>query len=105
MNATLTYAVELEDIPNELRHQLDYVHRELVSASREAHGAASSLNGGVEDKGALEQLHNLRIHMAKIDTRMEDCMSILSGYIDFLENPPQPQTEEPPEEEEADDEG
>jgi hypothetical protein len=31
--------------------------------------------------------------MAKVDTRLEDCMSILSGYVDFLENPPESEEE------------
>ena len=26
--------------------------------------------------------------MAKIDTRMEDCMAILSSYLEHIENPP-----------------
>ena len=89
MNATLTYAVELEDIPNELRYQLDYIRRELASASNEAQSVISGLNGNIEDKNVLTLLHDIRIHMAKIDTRMEDCMSILSGYVNYLENPPQ----------------
>jgi hypothetical protein len=42
--------------------------------------------------------------MAKVDTRMEDCMSILGGYQHYLENPPEEQPEETTEEEE-DEEG
>ena len=42
--------------------------------------------------------------MAKIDTRMEDCMAILSGYLDHIENPPEPE-EEPPAQEEDNEEG
>ena len=38
--------------------------------------------------------------MAKVDTRMEDCMSILGGYQHYLENPPEEQTGETVEEEE-----
>lgn len=93
MNATLTYAVDLFDVPKELKHQLDYVHRELAEISRDAHSAGSSFSGGPDDKEVLQLLHNIRIHMAKVDTRLEDCMSILSGYVDFLENPPEPEDE------------
>jgi hypothetical protein len=38
--------------------------------------------------------------MAKIDTRMEDCMSILGGYQHYLENPPEEPTDDPVAEEE-----
>ncbi len=93
MNATLTYAVDLFDVPKELKHQLDYVHRELAEISRDAHSAGSSFSGGPDDKEVLQLLHNIRIHMAKVDTRLEDCMSILSGYVDFLENPPESEEE------------
>ena len=106
MNATLTFEVDLDDIPKELSQQLDYVHKELVSVSRNAYDAGSALKGEPEgDKNVLTDLHNLRVHMAKIDQRLEDCMSILSGYVDYLENPP-PLADAPDEEalEEGDDE-
>ena len=47
----------------------------------------------------MESLHNVRLKMARLDARMEDCMSILSGYLHYLENPPEETPEELPEEE------
>jgi hypothetical protein len=42
----------------------------------------------------LRSLHAIRLHLAKIDTRLEDCMAILSGYVDHIENPQAPEKEE-----------
>ena len=75
---------------------------------------ASNRTGNVSEKlsqtetnvpETLELLHSIRLQMAKVDTRMEDCMSILGGYQHYLDNPPEEQTGETVEEEEENEEG
>ena len=104
MNVTLNLMAEFEDIPRELSHMLKYVEEELNFASRRAANIATKMNADDNDnQESMDLLHIVRLHKAKIDQRMEDCMSILAGYSHYLENPPEETPEETPEE--ANDEG
>jgi len=112
MNVTFSIQTEFADIPRELAHLLRSVEEELGLVA----GGVADLSKTIitehadqellleHGKADLVSLHNIRLHMAKIDTRMEDCMAILSGYLDHVENPPEPE-EEPPAQEEDNDEG
>ena len=100
MKVTLNLMTEFEDIPQELSHMLRYVESELSLVSKRVANVASKVRESAGDKEeVMDLLHSVRLHMAKIDTRMEDCMSILGGYIHYVENPPEEQPEPPPEEE------
>jgi len=107
MNVTLNLITEFDDIPKELAHMLQYVQQELALASLGASDLSKKARSKHEDEEAilnhgkeiLTSLHDIRLHMAKIDTRMEDCMSILGGYMHYVENPPEEIEEEKQEEE------
>ncbi len=89
MNVTLNLITEFEDIPHEVAHMLKYVQDELSFTSRRAANISAKLNQEeVDTTEVLNLLHSVRLQMAKVDTRMEDCMSILGGYQHYLENPP-----------------
>ena len=115
MNVTLNLITEFDDIPRELAHILKFVEEELDLASKNANFTAAKLSDCptclVDTKEYSEEimglLHGVRLHMAKIDSRMEDCMSILGGYMHYLETPPEdePQEEEQLQEEEQNEEG
>ena len=80
---------------------LKYVQDELTFTSRRAANVSAKLGQDeVDANEALELLHSVRLQMAKIDARMEDCMSILGGYQHYLENPPEEQPEAVTQEEE-----
>ena len=101
MNVTLNLMTEFEDIPNEVSHMLIYVQDELAFTSRRTANVSAKLSqDDVDANEALELLHSVRLQMAKIDTRMEDCMSILGGYQHYLENPPEEEPQAITEEEE-----
>tara|TARA_R100000388_G_C7171632_1_gene124170 strand:- start:330 stop:647 length:318 start_codon:yes stop_codon:yes gene_type:complete len=101
MNVTLNLITEFEDIPNEVSHMLRYVQDELAFTSRRTANVSAKLSqDDVDANEALELLHSVRLQMAKIDTRMEDCMSILGGYQHYLENPPEEEPQATTEEEE-----
>ena len=101
MNVTLNLITEFEDIPNEVSHMLKFVQDELsFTARRTANVSAKLAQDEVDANEALELLHSVRLQMAKVDTRMEDCMSILGGYQHYLENPPEEQPNDPVAEEE-----
>ena len=101
MNVTLNLITEFEDIPNEVSHMLKFVQDELAFTARRTSNVSAKLaQDEVDANEALELLHSVRLQMAKIDTRMEDCMSILGGYQHYLENPPEEQPNDPEAEEE-----
>ena len=96
MNVTFSVQTEFDDIPREIAYLLQAVQKELDLVADNAGSLSrtivdkhtdqeSLLNHG---KTELLSLHNIRLHMAKIDTRMEDCMAILSSYLEHIENPP-----------------
>ena len=108
MNVTFSVQTEFDDIPREIAYLLQAVQKELDLVADNAGSLSrtivdkhtdqeSLLNHG---KTELLSLHNIRLHMAKIDTRMEDCMAILSGYLEHIENPQAPQEEVSDQEEE-----
>ena len=105
MNVTLNLVTDFQDIPKEVSHMLKYVQDELQSASKSTANISDKMKRKSPDhQEGMELLHALRLELAKIDSRMEDCMSILAGYIHYLENPPEEQAEEAVEEEQ-DEEG
>ena len=100
MDVTLNLTTEFNDIPEEVSHMLRRVEEDLAFASkRVANVSEKLLQLETNAPEALELLHSIRLQMAKIDTRMEDCMSILGGYQHYLENPPEEQLETAEEEE------
>jgi hypothetical protein len=112
MNVTFSVQTEFDDIPREIAYLLQAVQKELDLVADNAGSLSrtivdkhtdqeSLLNHG---KTELLSLHNIRLHMAKIDTRMEDCMAILNGYIDHIENPSEA-GQEPSEQEVHNEEG
>ena len=107
MNVTFSVQTEFNDIPREIAYLLQAVQKELDLATENVAGLAktivdehteqeSLLNHG---KSELLSLHKTRLHMARIDTRMEDCMAILNGYLEHIENPPDLEEESSDEEE------
>mgnify|MGYP003634344468 CR=1 FL=1 len=112
MNVTFSVQTEFDDIPKEIAHFLRFVQDELELVSHSAASLAQTItveqvgrealleHGGTE----LRSLHAIRLHLAKVDTRLEDCMAILGGYVDQIENPQAPQ-EEVSEQEEENEEG
>tara|TARA_R110000824_G_scaffold374299_2_gene564802 strand:+ start:1385 stop:1723 length:339 start_codon:yes stop_codon:yes gene_type:complete len=112
MNVTFSVQTEFDDIPIEVRYLLQAVQKELALASENVVALSETITTEHPDQESLLEhgkiellsLHKIRLHMAKIDTRMEDCMAILGGYLEHIENPPDPE-EEASEQEEENDEG
>tara|TARA_R100001129_G_scaffold42629_1_gene29339 strand:+ start:1813 stop:2163 length:351 start_codon:yes stop_codon:yes gene_type:complete len=95
MNVTINLMTEFEDIPNEVSHLLKFVQDELVFTSKRAANVSDKLaTEQTNPLEALQLLHSIRVQMAKIDSRMDDCMSILNGYQHYLDNPPETLSEE-----------
>tara|TARA_R100001129_G_scaffold176580_1_gene150694 strand:+ start:332 stop:646 length:315 start_codon:yes stop_codon:yes gene_type:complete len=100
MNVTLNLITEFEDIPHEVSHMLKFVQDELSFTARRVSNISAKLSqDDTNAEEALDLLHSVRLQMAKVDTRMEDCMSIMAGYQHYLENPPEEEPETVEEEE------
>ena len=106
MNVTLNLITELEDVPSEVSHMLKYIQNELSFTSKRTANVSDKLSQTeVDAVEALQLLHSIRIQMSKADNRMEECMSILSGYQHYLENPPPEEESEGGTQEEENEEG
>jgi hypothetical protein len=76
----VSYESELEDIPNAVSELILNTKEKLRSLLEEIHvSAADADNGNILE--SLEKIGNVRKELAKIDVRLLDCSSILSGYV------------------------
>ena len=76
----VSYESELEDIPNEVSELILNTKEKLRSLLEEIHvSAADADNGNILE--SLEKIDNVRKELTKIDVRLLDCSSILSGYV------------------------
>ena len=87
MEVKVQYTSELSSILNEVK--------KLVPASADwtydLNTIRTYLDRG-EYKVALSIIHSFRKSMYEVDQRLEDCQTILGGYLQAT-NPPQPQEE------------
>tara|TARA_R110000824_G_scaffold13788_3_gene59441 strand:- start:77 stop:433 length:357 start_codon:yes stop_codon:yes gene_type:complete len=80
MKVGISYAVELEEIPEEVEDLLRDVQWDLFGKIEEI---IEQLRSG--DFPKLDtQMKNLRTNVARLDTRLEDCYTILVGYVNVL---------------------
>jgi hypothetical protein len=76
----VSYESELEDIPNAVSELILNTKEKLRSLLEEIHvSAADADNGNILE--SLEKIDNVRKELTKIDVRLLDCSSILSGYV------------------------
>ena len=80
MKVGISYAVELEDIPEEVENLLRDVQWDLRGKLEEI---IAQVRSG--DFSSLEvEIKTLRNNLLRVDTRMEDCYKILVGYVQLL---------------------
>lgn len=76
MRVNITYGVELEDIPGEIKEKLNECLVSLQGAKAELEGAINK-----DPLGTLESLEDIRSQLLSTDLAISDCMGILSGYV------------------------
>jgi hypothetical protein len=76
----VSYESELEDIPNAVSELILNTKEKLRSLLEEIHVSAADADSG-NILESLEKIDNVRKELAKIDVRLLDCSSILSGYV------------------------
>lgn len=76
----VSYESELDDIPNAVAELILNVKDKLKTLSGDLLlSAGDADNGNILE--SLEKIDNVRKDLAKIDIRLLDCSSILSGYV------------------------
>ena len=108
-NVRISFATMLEDVPREVHVLLGDIRRRLrnteggslldISDSLERSNKVSDCNE------AIVVLESARKDLAKIDTRMEDCMNILYQYCSAVNPAPDSAPAQEPEEAPPDEEG
>ena len=101
MIVKLTYSAELEEVPGEVGKIVDSTILEMEDVCRDLSGVQSDLTKKEADvKTALSKIEFAMKFVEKLDTRLKDCKSILSGYMTVLEQQKEqstPQTVKQPE--------
>lgn len=86
MIVKLTYSAELEEVPSEVGKIVDSTVLEMEDICRDLSGVQSDLTKKEADvKTALSKIEFAMKFVEKLDTRLKDCQSILSGYVSVLE--------------------
>ena len=80
MKVGISYAVELEEIPEEVEDLLRDVQWDLFGKIEEIIGYVRSGDFSKLDT----EMKTLRNNVARLDTRLEDCYTILVGYVKIL---------------------
>jgi|TARA_R110000851_G_scaffold309089_7_gene468398 hypothetical protein len=73
----LTYTVDLEDIPNEVSDMLLKTYWSLKNTTDKLDQPVTENNVA----GVIELIDNVRQSLADIDLKLDDCYSILIGYL------------------------
>ena len=103
MRVRISYAIDLQDIPNLANKQLGEVLPELKAKAEKVSQATQSLSA-VKDMPSvsaelcdqlLGDITGLRAQMGKVEQVLADFVSILEGYSGVLTDPPLEQAPEP----------
>jgi len=80
MKVGISYAVELSEIPDELQKLIEEVQWNL---SEKLDLLTEQIKSG-DFAAAFANIKNMRYNLQRTDTRLEDCNTILTGYLTVL---------------------
>ena len=80
MKVGISYAVELSEIPDELQKLIEEVQWELS----EKLDLLTEQVKSDDFAGAFANIKNMRYNLQRTDTRLEDCTTILTGYLTVI---------------------
>jgi hypothetical protein len=80
MKVGISYGVELEDVPEEVENLLRDVQWDLQEKIEEIIVHVRNANYATLD----DDIKNLRKNLARVDMRLEDCYTILVGYVNVV---------------------
>ena len=87
MIVKLTYSAELEEVPSEVSKIVDSTVEEIEELAKDLRVAQESLSQRKEPdvKSALAKLKFAMSSLEKLNIKMKDCDSILTGYLGVVE--------------------
>jgi uncharacterized protein (DUF849 family) len=80
MKVGISYAVDLSEIPDELQKLVEEVQWDLAA---KLELLTEQVKTG-DFATAYANIKNMRYNLQRTDTRLEDCSSILTGYLTVL---------------------
>jgi len=80
MKVGISYAVDLSEIPDELQKLIEEVQWDLAE---KLELLTEQIKTG-DFATAFANIKNMRYNLQRTDTRLEDCNSILTGYLTVL---------------------
>jgi|10_taG_2_1085330.scaffolds.fasta_scaffold31621_1 hypothetical protein len=78
----------LEELPSEVAQLLAVSIRKMSDTQHKLDGVVERLEEGGDEEHCIVDLESTRQSLYKIDNRLSDCMNILSGYVQHMNNPP-----------------
>ena len=83
MRVNISFSVELEEVPKRILQLLGEASDQLED-TQESFEAISTDIGKQNYISSIEEISNIRLSLASVDARLDDCMQILSGYSKTL---------------------
>ena len=81
MKVTLSYSVDAHEIPEKVSCLLDELIPTLEQQAQAVAHVVNNINKtGAEVEVSVLLLDSIRQHLAKIDSRLQECHGILNGY-------------------------
>ena len=98
MKVRISYGVELEEVPSMVAGMVNQSVAELEQLVVDLKSAAGMLpvENSVMHNGAVQMLDHVRIRVGELDSTLNDAQSIMTGYINAMEEQENPPVLEPP---------
>ena len=90
MRVKIQYSVDLEDVPNQVERLLPNSWE-----IEEIKGLIEDIEPGASPTAAMKTIDYIRKELFSLDNRLEDCYSILQGYVGVLSRGEEQPSEQP----------
>jgi len=96
MRVRIQYSVDLDEIPQKISEFLQNSVTLIGEAQHELQNTSENLIKGRVSEHSLEMIDNVRQELAKVDMMLADSHSILFGYVQAKNPPPEVHKPEAP---------
>ena len=97
MKVRISYGVELEEVPSMVADMVNQAAAELeqLADSLKSSAGMMSVDNSMMQNGAIQMLHHVRVSVSDVDATLNDAQSIMTGYVDAMEEQHNPSAPEP----------